>query len=202
MLLQHWLHKRHEIAATLPAPYAFIYIVPIASLCIRFIPMVKGKVSPVLNKWSTMPWRCRGESIYRSTFSWPRSLIEVSNQLHSLAALPPRKEPPVPLGYEAVWGPRTGLEDVEKRKFLTLEGLELRFCYIFRKRKFRLYRSKVVRHRGGPGSNPGLVMWDLWWTKWRWGSFSEYFGFPCQSSFHQFLHNHDHLSSGAGTIDQ
>jgi hypothetical protein len=27
---------------------------------------------------------------------------------------------------------------------------------------------------------------------------SEYFGFPCQSSFHKFLHNH--LSSGAGTI--
>jgi hypothetical protein len=24
--------------------------------------------------------------------------------------------------------------------------------------------------------------------------FSEYFGFPCQSSFHQFLHNHHHLS--------
>jgi hypothetical protein len=30
----------------------------------------------------------------------------------------------------------------------------------------------------------------------------EYFGFPCQSSFHQFLHNHHHLSSGAGTIGQ
>jgi hypothetical protein len=29
--------------------------------------------------------------------------------------------------------------------------------------------------------------------------FSEYFGFLCQSSFHQLLHNH-HLSSGAGTI--
>jgi hypothetical protein len=29
--------------------------------------------------------------------------------------------------------------------------------------------------------------------------FSEYFGFPCQSSFHQFLHNHHHLSV-AGTI--
>jgi hypothetical protein len=28
--------------------------------------------------------------------------------------------------------------------------------------------------------------------------FSEYFGFPCQSSFHQLLHNHPHLSSGAG----
>jgi hypothetical protein len=32
--------------------------------------------------------------------------------------------------------------------------------------------------------------------------FSEYFGFPCQSSFHQVLHNHPHLSSGAGTIGQ
>jgi hypothetical protein len=30
--------------------------------------------------------------------------------------------------------------------------------------------------------------------------FSEYFGSPCQSSFHQFLHSHHHLSSGAGTI--
>jgi hypothetical protein len=26
--------------------------------------------------------------------------------------------------------------------------------------------------RGGPSSWPGLVMWDLWWTKWRWGRFS------------------------------
>jgi hypothetical protein len=32
--------------------------------------------------------------------------------------------------------------------------------------------------------------------------FSKYFGFPCQSSLHQFLHNHHRLSSGAGTIDQ
>jgi hypothetical protein len=30
--------------------------------------------------------------------------------------------------------------------------------------------------------------------------FSEYVGFPCQSSFHQLLHNH--LSSEAGTIGQ
>jgi hypothetical protein len=29
--------------------------------------------------------------------------------------------------------------------------------------------------------------------------FSEYFGFPCQSSFHQFLRNHHHLSSGASS---
>jgi hypothetical protein len=32
--------------------------------------------------------------------------------------------------------------------------------------------------------------------------FFEYFGFPCQSLFHQLLHNHHHLSSGAGTIGQ
>jgi hypothetical protein len=32
--------------------------------------------------------------------------------------------------------------------------------------------------------------------------FSKYFGFPCQSSFHKILHNHHHLSSGAGTIRQ
>jgi hypothetical protein len=30
--------------------------------------------------------------------------------------------------------------------------------------------------------------------------FSEYFRFPCQFSFHQLLHSHHHLSSGAGTI--
>jgi hypothetical protein len=29
--------------------------------------------------------------------------------------------------------------------------------------------------------------------KWRWGRFfSENFGFPCQSRFHLFLHNHLH----------
>jgi hypothetical protein len=30
--------------------------------------------------------------------------------------------------------------------------------------------------------------------------FSDYFGFPCQFSFHRLFHIH--LSSGAGTIDQ
>jgi hypothetical protein len=32
-------------------------------------------------------------------------------------------------------------------------------------------------------------------------NFSKYFGFPCQSLFHQLLHNH-HRSSGAGTVGQ
>jgi hypothetical protein len=30
----------------------------------------------------------------------------------------------------------------------------------------------MASHRGGPGSIPGQVMWDLWWTKWHWGRFS------------------------------
>jgi hypothetical protein len=33
-------------------------------------------------------------------------------------------------------------------------------------------------------------------------AFFEYFGFPCQFSFHQLLHIHHHLSSEAGTIGQ
>jgi hypothetical protein len=32
-------------------------------------------------------------------------------------------------------------------------------------------------------------------------AFSEYFGFPCQLSFHRLLHIH-HPSSGAGTMGQ
>jgi hypothetical protein len=32
--------------------------------------------------------------------------------------------------------------------------------------------QSLASHRGGPGSIPGLVKWDLWWTKWRWGGFS------------------------------
>jgi hypothetical protein len=61
----------------------------------------------------------------------------------------------------------------------------------------------LASHYGGPGSIPGLVKWDLWLTKWCWGRFfSEYFGFPCQSSFHQLLHNHPQLSSGVGAVGQ
>jgi hypothetical protein len=31
---------------------------------------------------------------------------------------------------------------------------------------------------------------------------SDYFGFPCQFSFHRLLHIHHHLSSEAGAIGQ
>jgi hypothetical protein len=57
-----------------------------------------------------------GEWMYRSTFSWPRHYT----------ALPPDKQP---FGTDWIggWvGLRSGVNDVEKRKFLTLPGLELR----------------------------------------------------------------------------
>jgi hypothetical protein len=49
----------------------------------------------------------------------------MSGQLHAQAALQPAEEPPVPSGYEG-GERRTGLDDVEKRKFLTLPVLKLR----------------------------------------------------------------------------
>jgi hypothetical protein len=54
----------------------------------------KGKVVPVLNILSTMPWRRMREWMYRPTFSWPRHYLEVSDKLHAPAALPPGEEPP------------------------------------------------------------------------------------------------------------
>jgi hypothetical protein len=33
-------------------------------------------------------------------------------------------------------------------------------------------RINMYYHHGGPGSSPGLVVWDMWWTKWRWGKIS------------------------------
>jgi hypothetical protein len=30
----------------------------------------------------------------------------------------------------------------------------------------------LASHRGGPGSRPRLVKWDLWWAKWRWARLS------------------------------
>jgi hypothetical protein len=58
----------------------------------------KDKVVPLLNQLSTTPWKCMGEWMYRSTYSWPRYWLEASGQLHTPAALPPEKNPPVPIG--------------------------------------------------------------------------------------------------------
>jgi len=42
--------------------------------------------------------------------------MEMSGQLHARAALPPRKEPPVPIGLGGWVGPRAHLDAVAKRK--------------------------------------------------------------------------------------
>jgi ligand-binding sensor domain-containing protein len=39
-----------------------------------------------------------GGRIYRSTLSWPRNQLEMCDQLHAPVALPPGKQPPVPIG--------------------------------------------------------------------------------------------------------
>jgi hypothetical protein len=53
------------------------------------------------------------------------------------------------------------------------------------------------------GSHPGLVMWDFVVDKVALGQvFSEYFGFPCQFSFHQLLQKLSSSITGVCTIGQ
>jgi hypothetical protein len=69
---------------------------------------------------------------------------------------------------------------------------------------FHSVTSKVVGpcHSSGAGFDPRLVHVGCVVDEVALGQvFSEYFGFPCQSSFHRLLQNH-HLPSGAGTIGQ
>jgi hypothetical protein len=73
----------------------------------------------------------------------------------------------------------------------------------FRGRAIAQAVSRWLPTMAARGSSPGLVMWDFVGDKVALGQvFSEYFGFPCQSSFHQLLHIHPHLSSGTCTIGQ
>jgi hypothetical protein len=63
--------------------------------------------------------------MYRSTFSWPPHYLGVSGQLLAPSALPPGERA---LGTHWIVGwvdPRAGLDGMEKKKFLTLPGLEL-----------------------------------------------------------------------------
>jgi hypothetical protein len=50
----------------------------------------------------------------------------------------------------------------------------------------------MASHRGGPGLSP---VWQVEFMVDKAALeqvFPEYFGFPCQSSFHQILHHHHH----------
>jgi hypothetical protein len=54
-----------------------------------------------------------------------------------------------------------------KKTYFQLEG---KYCTVWPRHSSS--GQSLDPHGGGPGSNPGLVMWDLCWTKWRWGRFS------------------------------
>jgi hypothetical protein len=62
--------------------------------------------------------------------------------------------------------------------------------------------DQLKEHSGSLGSSPGQVIVEFLVDRVALGQvFSEYFGFPCQFSFHQLLHIH-YLLSGAGTVGQ
>jgi hypothetical protein len=63
----------------------------------------------------------------------------------------------------------------------------------------RAIAQAVSRWLPGPGSIPGLVKWDLWWTRWRWGGFSPSTS-DSPASLHstKILHHHNH----PGQIDR
>jgi hypothetical protein len=49
-----------------------------------------------------------GEWMYKSTLFMTTALVGgISGQLHAASALPPGKEDPVPIGYEAGWAIKT-----------------------------------------------------------------------------------------------
>jgi hypothetical protein len=100
-----------------------------------------------------------GEWMCRSTYSWPWHYLEVSGQLHAHAALPTGKKAPSNYWVGGWVDPSAGLHDVEKRKFLTLPGLELRLLGR-PARSLSLYRllfsvsQKIPRCRESQGSLP------------------------------------------------
>jgi hypothetical protein len=86
----------------------------------------KGNAVSVRNWLTTTPWRRMGEWKYRSMYPWPRQWFEVSGQFHAPAALPPGKISPCTYWIGCWVGPRTSLDDVERRKILAPTVLKLR----------------------------------------------------------------------------
>jgi len=66
---------------------------------------VKGNDVPVLFSEHHIMKVYWGSGSITPLIRWPQHYMEVSGQLHTAATLPPGKEPPVPIGYEAGWAP-------------------------------------------------------------------------------------------------
>jgi hypothetical protein len=67
-----------------------------------------------------------GEVYVQIHIFFTSALVGGEWQLHAPAALHPEKEPRVPIVIGGWVGPRAGLDDVEKRKFLNVLGVDLR----------------------------------------------------------------------------
>jgi hypothetical protein len=74
----------------------------------------------------TTPWRRMTEWMYRSIYSWPWHKLEVSDQLHTSPCCITPGERAHSTHWTKGWvSPRTGVDNVERRKILPLLGLEL-----------------------------------------------------------------------------
>jgi hypothetical protein len=83
-------------------------------------------VVPVLNELTTTPWRRMGSGCIDPGF------LDLDTGWRWVVSLTPRpvyhreKSPAIPTHEIGVWvDPRTGLDELEKRKFLSIPGLEL-----------------------------------------------------------------------------
>jgi hypothetical protein len=102
--------------------YCFLQELLFFILCLS----IKRKLVPVFNYLSTKPLRRMGEWIYRSVFSWTRQVVGGEWSGSRPSHFTPGEKAPGTHWIGGWLNPRVGLDDVEKRKFLTLLGLELR----------------------------------------------------------------------------
>jgi hypothetical protein len=88
---------------------------------------------------------------------------------------------------------------MEKKLTFLREKIILKVNFQTYASRVKTLRMVLITHHGGPGSQPGLVKWDLLWTKWRWGRFS-----PSTSVTPANLHSTKFsvLSPRRGTIGQ
>jgi hypothetical protein len=96
------------------------------AVIVLLINVCKDKAIPVLSQLSTAPWRRVGEWMYRSQIFLTSALAGGEWLASRPGRFTPGERAP---GTHWIGGrvrPRAGLDDVEKRKFLTLPGIKLR----------------------------------------------------------------------------
>jgi hypothetical protein len=125
----------------------------------------KGEVVPVLDYLNTTPWRRMGEWMYRSTFFLTSALVLGEWLAYRPCRFNPGERVPGTNWIGCWLDPRAGLDDVEKRKFLTLPGLELRLLgrparnqSLYRLRhKFWLISFRLIPSCSVPPISPSLI---------------------------------------------